>query len=67
LFPPQPGRPAKTERGLIRKINRQLPDHQRVRKARPQHRWAVGTYYVVDENHQYRGHIAYRRLELISL
>ena len=51
LFPHQPGRrDAKTERGLIGKINRWLPEHEKMRKARPQHRWAVGTYYVADEN-----------------
>jgi hypothetical protein len=50
LFPCQPGRPAKTERGLIRKINRQLPDHEKLHKARPHQQWAVGTYYVVDRN-----------------
>jgi hypothetical protein len=51
LFPCQPGRPANTERGLIRKINRQLPEHEKLHKARPQHQRAVGTYYVVDHYH----------------
>jgi hypothetical protein len=51
LFPVQFGpRDAKSERGLIRKINRHLPEHEKLHKARPHLQWAVGTYYVVDHN-----------------
>jgi len=42
-------RSATTERGLIRKINRRLPEHHQLHKSRPHQPRDLGTYYVVDE------------------
>jgi hypothetical protein len=40
-----------TERGLICKINRMLPEYYKLHKSRPHHKRDLGTYYVVDHYH----------------
>jgi hypothetical protein len=42
---------ATTERGLIRKINRRLPEYHKLHKSRQHEQGNLGDYYVVDHAH----------------